>query len=452
MLVLVNDRLAQAIKKARIAREMHQDDVSIETGISTSHLYNIEKGYHRVDRDKLQKVCDLFKLHLENFLSEEIAPIELDISQYIKLIEWELTQNPSKAMEHLRQIESQQVHLFGKNVILEMFASYIRAKHSKMNEQYDLAIKYYNAVIKIATESGEPLHHNMISSSYFGISQILHRQNKLLQALQVVQLGIQHFVPDGERSYNYVLFRINQASILEKMDRDNEALNLIEKYWTDRSYLDFSDARLNLYQIKTEILIKQERFQEAVDIAQEGFELARLDGNVDRVFEFLSSIGYSFARLGNLQIAKVYFEEANQLQSKLKRKVLASTTYIHLAKIYSLQERFEDAKQHLEIALTLSQSDDYYYAKALTAMGEAHYHQEKMESALQYLDSAWRIATRLNLDNMVRHTLTLLLDISHRSKISIHEEYLESFRSSFIKPTVQGGIGMFGFVNDPPDN
>ncbi|MDQ0416694.1 tetratricopeptide (TPR) repeat protein [Croceifilum oryzae] len=431
---------------------MHQDDVSIETGISSSHLYNIEKGYFRVDRDKVQKVCDLFKLHLENFLSEEVAPIELDISQYIKLIEWELTQNPSKAMEHLRQIESQQVHLFGKNTNLEMYATHIRAKHAKMNEQYDLAIKYYNAVIKIATESGKSLHHNLVSSSYYGISQVLHRQNRLLQAIQAIHRGIDAFRTEGERVYTYMLLRINQASILEKMDRDNEALNLIEKYWDDRSYLEFSDARLNLYQIRSEILIKQERFQEAVEIAKIGFDLARLEKNVDRTFEFLSSIGYAFARLGNLQVAKVYFEEANRLQSKIRRKVLASTTYIQLAKIYLQQGQFEDAKQHLEIALTLSKSDDYYHAKTLTAMGEAHYHQKKMESALQYLDSARRIATRLNLDNMVRYTLTLLLDISHHLKMSIHEEYLELFRSIFIKSTTQGGIGMFGFVNDPPDD
>lgn len=298
-LVLVTARLAQAIKEARTSRNMHQDDVAIETNISTSHLYNIEKGYRRVDRDKLLKICNLFGLNLDKLLEEDTIQVEGNLSEIMQLIEWELSENPTQAMEFLRQTESKQIHLSGKTPMLEMYVYYIRAKHAKMNELYDISIQHFNTVIKIATESGESLKHNLVCASYYGISQVLHQQNRLLYALQAVRRGIESFHPDGDRTYSYLPLRINQASILEKLDRDHEALQLIESLWNERSYIDFSDSRLNLYQIRVEILIKQGRFREAIQFAKEGFDLARLDRNVDRTFEFLSSLGIAYASLAS---------------------------------------------------------------------------------------------------------------------------------------------------------
>lgn len=451
-LILVTDRLAQAIKEARIVRKMHQDDVAIETNISTSHLYNIEKGYRRVDRDKLLKICNLFGLDLDQLLEESSSiPIEGNLSEMMQLLEWELSQNPVQAMESLRQVESTQIHHIGKTPMLELYTHYLRAKYAKMNESYDLAIKHFNSVIKIATESGEPLNHNLVSASYYGISQVLHQQNHLLRALQAIRRGIESFIPDGERTYCYLPLRINQASILEKLDRDHEALQLIESLWDQRSYMDFSDSRLNLYQIRVEILIKQGRFREAIPFAKEGFDLARLDQNMDRTFEFFSSLGVAYASLGEVFTAKVYFEKANQLESKIRRKQLASTTYTHLGRIYMQQQRFQKANECLQHAIELAAKDEFRLAKALTAMGECYYQQGLEREALPYLNKAWKICRKLNLDHMADHVLLLISDISFRSQSSGYEMYIQTYFKNQIHKQLQGGNDMFDFVNDPPD-
>ncbi|MDQ0417739.1 tetratricopeptide (TPR) repeat protein [Croceifilum oryzae] len=450
-LILVNGRLAQAIKEARNARNMHQDDVSIETGISSAHLYNIEKGYIRADQDKLQKICNLFDLNLEKLLEDEDLPVEGNLSEIMQLIEWELTENLSKAMEHLRQFETQQIHLEGKTPLLEMNCSYLRGKHAKMRERHDVAIQYFKQVISIANESGESLVHNFVCASYYGISQVLHQQNKLLPALQAARHGINSFQPDGERTYLYLLLCINQASILEKLDRDHEALRLIESLWDDRKYMDFSDARLNLYQIRVEILTKQGRFREAIQFAREGLDLSRLDRNIHRQFEFLSSLGVAFSSLGDLFMAKLYFEKAIQLEPKIRRKYLVSTTYTQLGRILMQQQRYEEAISHLKYAIELAKEDEFYLAKALSVMGECYYRQGLELEALPYLNNAREIYSNLKLDHMGDNVLLLISDISLRYQSSGYENSLQTYLQNQIHKQLQGVNHMFNFVNEPPD-
>ncbi|MDQ0416502.1 tetratricopeptide (TPR) repeat protein [Croceifilum oryzae] len=450
-LILVSGRLAQAIKEARNARKMHQDDVAIETGISSAHLYNIERGYLRADQDKLQRVCNLFELDLEKLLEDEDLPVEGNLSEVMQLIEWELTENPSKAVEHLRQFETQQIQVAGKTPLLEMNCAYLRGKHAKMRERHDLAIQYFNLTIKIAKESGESLNHNLICGSYYGISQVLHQQNKLLQALQVARQGVKSFISSGERPYLYLPLCVNQASILEKLDRDHEALQLIESLWNDRTYMDFSDSRLNLYQIRVEVLIKRGSFQEAIFFAREGFDRARLDRNIHRQFEFLSSLGVAFASLGNLSLAKLYFEKANQLESKINRKQLVSITYTQLGRICMQQHQYDEAICHLKHAIELAKDDEFHLAKALSVMGECYYRQGLEKDAHSYLNEAWEIYKRLKLDHMANSVLLLMSDISVRSQPSGYDHCVQLYLKNQIQKKLLGVSDMFSFTNEPPE-
>ncbi|TCP70372.1 tetratricopeptide repeat protein [Baia soyae] len=279
----------------------------------------------------------------------------------------------------------------------------------------------------------------------------MHLQNELHSSLKAIEIGLKSFQSDGERSHLAYMLTIMKASVLEKLDRNAEALQLVEETWENRgNYVWFSNGLLNLIQIRVELLNKMGLYEKAIPIAKEGLTFAKLDSNIDRIFELLSSLGEANAGIGKLQVAKLYYQKANELESKISRKSLAITTYTQLGKVYSRQGEWKMAETNLKHAVKIGDDDEYRLCKALTALGDLYYRREQYEKAYPVLEQAWKIAQKSTLDESACDILLLLSSVSKHLRSTEYTNYTDTLVDVLTLVRKEGGKIMTNFVNDPP--
>lgn len=227
-LFFVTPELGQAIEKARKKKGLTQDDVEALTDCSASNLYLIEKGYKRVKPETIEKLCTFYEIDLSKYQEAPILEEIIDLEDYFQLVELEMRIHPEQAIEMFRQYESKMTHLHGRIPELAVYRMYAKAKQADFSEHYQEAVEWYQKVINEAYSVPEMIQSNILSASYYGMSLMLHFQNNLHGSLRAVEEGLKLFQSNSQRNYLFYMLNIMKASVLEKLNRDTEALQLVE--------------------------------------------------------------------------------------------------------------------------------------------------------------------------------------------------------------------------------
>lgn len=454
--MFVSEKLGNAIRKARKKMRKTQENISNDlladygVQISSTYISDIERGFDHFNKEKLEAVCTYLKIDIDEVNEQpSLNQNEFSIIEHLKIIEVQMSDAPQLALEELRRYEQTYKHVNGaENPIIRLYSSYLRGRYAASRDDQDNAKKYFEQAIYIGENYPDLRETNLLPICYYHISRLYNYQNRLLDALNYVEKGFNSFAEKGERTYIYYVLTINKSSILMKQKRYSEALSVIEDIWNDRRFLMYSDAKLNLYQLRVELLNKMERFEDSIKVALEGLDLARLDDNQDRKFELLSSLGEANARLSDLVTAKKYFQLAQQLEKKIKKKALAITTYCNLGKIYMQSGDHSEAEYMLELAVKKGKElNDYRLCEALVAQGEYYYQRNKKKKALQSLEECLNLSEKFGIDQFNDRVLLLLSRLTFR-----HEDnkYVSALLSSLIEQTLEGDGNML-FRHDPPD-
>lgn len=439
--------MGEMFKEIRKKKKLRILDVEADTNLGHSTLYEIEKGSKRVKVETLRTLCDYYGIDFPEEEQDMTEPLTLD--EMMTLIELRLHHSTQDAWEGFRQYEAFFQYRHGKRPELAVYHLFFKAKIEEYQERHLDAIEYYTRTLQELEHAPEMIATNLHSASYYGMSKAFHRLSRFTEALEAIEKGLQWFQPSGQRSHFFYLLHINQASILEKRNEDYTALQIVESIWNHPEYLLFSDAKLNLYQIRVELLNKLKDYTEAIRYAGEGLTLARLDGNVDRQFELLSSLGDAHAGMGKVPTAIRYYHEACRLEPLLKRKSLAISTHTQLGRIYLREGKLMEAQQSLEHAVEVGKGDEYQLTKALLALGECLTQQDQTKRAISTLEQAWSLSQKLGLDETSRRSLSLLAKMSRDSQSSNYLDYMNSLLDLVLTP--QGGNPMIRTIeNDPP--
>lgn len=448
----VSKKLANHIKEKRDTKGWSQEKLAHEADFSPAMISRLEQGSLEFNKKKLMKVCSILDIDIEKVNEEPFIESSYSIIEDLKIIETELKEDPKTAMEQLRQIEQIYKHLGEDIPLLAVYGSYLKGKYYNSKGAFEEARSHFEKAIQIGECYLELKETNLISACYYRLSRIMNQQNLIHKALNYANQGIKSFVQGGGRAYTYYLLYIIKASILEKMKDYGQALSIVEKLWQERSFLMFSDCRLNLYQLKVELFNRTGRYTEAIQVGQEGLEFARLENNPDRKFELLSSLGEAHTRLGNLRTAERYYGLAQKLEGKIKNKSLAITTYTNLGEIYLQQNNLDDAEKILKAVEKLDgKQDEYRLCQALLLLGEVYQRQKKNKKALQILEQSLELSNKLSIDQFREHTLVLLTAIAFHSKLPELEKYIASLLQMHYTRNKTGGGGDM-FHNDPPED
>jgi tetratricopeptide (TPR) repeat protein len=286
-----------------------------------------------------------------------------------------------------------------KNNLLLIDISYLKGKYYEGLGKWNESIEHYQKTIKLVDCHPEKNCTNLKAASFNGLGRIHHRLNNLDQALFFVEEGLKYFVHDGNRSYIEHNLYINKVIYLEKLNRDDEALALIEKIWSKILHIVSSETVLNLYQMRAHLCNKLELFEQAICYAFEGIEMARINRMYDRSFELWATLADIYSKKGYFRNAEICFKSSLGLKHKIRNKYLLAPIYTSLGLLYLETEKVELSQSAIEEAISLSiqSKNDFYILDSKVAMGDLLVKKKSNLKANKFYTEALKIAEKYNL-------------------------------------------------------
>lgn len=386
--------LGELLRKSRLKEGITQEELADELGFSTATLSKIERGTTRVSKAKLIRICTKFNINYDEYLSRYVLKQEkvdeLNLDLLFMVIEHDLNMiNPEKAWGKIRKLD------LNKDDPTLTEIMFLKGKYYERIEKWNEAQEHYQKALRLV-DRHQKINTNIKAASFNGLSRLHNHLNNLDQALSFVQQGLKCFVEDGERKYvKYHLF-ISKIAYLEKLNRDDEALAIIEKIWPHKEEIESTEAHLNLYQARAELYNKNGLYEQAIHYAREGIEKARIDRMYDRSFELWSTLGESYSKKGNFSNAEICFKSALELETKIRRKYLLVSTYTLLGRLYLETGDIQIAKNILKTAIKWGENtkDDFRLIEALVAMGDCFVEQNLNIDANNFYKQALEIAEK----------------------------------------------------------
>lgn len=400
--------MGHALRSIRKQKGLRIADL-VETGLSSATISFIEQG-KVVKETKLQRYCE---------------KLDIDPTQFPNLVEHQQKSNAQLHM-HLSLIESQiQLHLEDGALLAELrklekqgemlsFVYFLKGLYYFNRKKWDQAQKYFERVVETATKQKD-FRSNLIASAYKELARIsFFQKNDLKSSLHFVQLGLDRYNPNGDRREIQFFLIIGKVIYLEKLNRIDEALHILNELWNKHSSISNLEILLNMYEIKASLLNRKKEFDEAIKYAIEGYKLASKNKSYRRAVELLTIWGNILTNLKDYSNAEQIYLLA--LEFKKKKKIhgnnLFVSTYTHLGLLYSKQNEIEKSRDYFEKAVKEGKQskDAPRYCVALMSFADFELTQRRFPSAVIYYEEAKTLAKEYHLENYLEVILVHLAD------------------------------------------
>lgn len=221
-----------------------------------------------------------------------------------------------------------------------------------------------------------------------------------------------------------------QQAHLEKLNRNGEANHALNILFEDEDQIDNSDVKVNMYEIRAVLLVKDKHYEEARKYVERGVELAEANNQIDRGFELWTSLGNICFLKGDFQEAEEYFLLALDLENFVKEKFLLVSTYTQLGKLYLKKCKWNLAKENLAkaVKIGLDSNDESRYIDALEALGDYYLKRGDLEEATKPYEEALRLAEK---HGFLITTNSCLVKLGHCYKKINPSKHRECIEKSF---------------------
>lgn len=414
---LDREKLGEWIRKERKKKDLRQGDLA-DSFLSQSAISHIESGKVHVSKEKIEYLLEklgLDKSELDHFLipDERLEEESLYEELKLKLVAAETIVDlvdPEEGLNCLRSINLPQNHLFQANM------EYIKGKAFRIKKKWDKAYDHFFQSIHLVHATPGLKESNIESACFHELSFIEYSQNHFHRAVEFAEEALSTFQINGERQYYYDLIRISQVIYLEKVNRIGEAQKILDEMARGKNHFPSlflstgKEASLNAYEMQTRFLQRGKQYPQAIDLALQGLELARIDKMYDRSFELLTTLGSIYIEMNKLHLAECCFKTALSLKHKIKRGYLLAYVYNELGKLYDKQEERDRAEKEFQQALKYSRKNNDLYREvdALLGLGEVIFHQGKYDQAVDVLNDALTLAKLHSLNEKVNRILLLM--------------------------------------------
>lgn len=420
------DRLSigKALRKKRKSLGWTLDNVAdMSNGeLSKSTISNIERGFPGVKEEKIE--------YLSQLLNVNIDQIHLLIQEDDKLnLRWK--RKLLRIEQLIDLVGSEKAHKQLKGISLDSGNSlivlhrYLVARCHYHKRQYLKSNKEFSNCLQLLNKFPEMEYTNIRAACFKELGRIsFFYHNNLEQALQFTEQGLDAFLSEGERKVTKYTLLSSKASYLEKMQRNEDALHVLDELRSeqDQWYRNI-EVVLNMYEIRANLAAKHHLYEDATRFAKEGLELARSNKHHERALELMTT-------LGNIRYLKRDFEEAEdwyklalELESRINREYLFVSTYTQLGTLYMDLEQLDKAKEYLHIAVEKGESNDdgIRYHLALIALGDFYVKLERNREAISYYEKALNQAKKFGFP---------LIDPDLYIKLSHCYQYIDLHKSN----------------------
>jgi tetratricopeptide (TPR) repeat protein len=140
-----------------------------------------------------------------------------------------------------------------------------------------------------------------------------------------------------------------------------------------------------MYWLRAEFLRRSNMNNSAIEIAEQGLDLAIQNKNYDRVFDLWSMLGMIYTVKGQWNKAEACFCSALNAEDLITNPKVKSRAYVWLGKLFMQQERLSEAKSMIQRAIVnaTENNDAPELVKAYMALGDCLRKAEGPQSAIE---------------------------------------------------------------------
>ncbi|WP_044640755.1 helix-turn-helix domain-containing protein [Risungbinella massiliensis] len=396
--------------------------------ISQATISNIERGILGVSEEKVRYLC---------------KQLNVEFSQYPKLLKKE-NDSQKKLLKTLLGIESLMDYLGSNmpfdqlsNISLDQddpmsfFVYYLNGKYYYHQNKWTKAKDHFIETLQLLKQLPEFKSSNIDAACFKELGRISYfHEGDTEKALHFNNQGLNSFQSDGERlNLKYTLL-VTQAFYLEKLNRNEEANRTLDLLWEEIDKIDNSDVKINMYELRSLLFMKNKCHDEARKYAERGIEIAREYKRIDRGFELWTSLGSICVKLKEFEEAEDYFLLALAMKDFVRKEYLLVSTHTQLGKLYLEQEKWELAKEQLETAVSIGEksSDEFRYIEALEALGDYHLKNGNIKEAIHPYEISLTLAEKHGFP-VLRHNCLVKLGYCYKEVNS--PKYKECMEKSF---------------------
>jgi tetratricopeptide (TPR) repeat protein len=399
-------QIGELLRKRRKELGLRLEDLA-DDFISPSTISNIERGITYVNEEKVRYIADKLGVNLEQIHElwakekQEEEQMELKLAAVESIVD---LMNPDKGLEKLRKLAVPNNHLS------TAYVHFLRGKIYLQKKNWVKSQNHFLEAIRIVDQKGEWQKSNIKAASYHELGRIAMEVHDADQALKYVEEGIEHFQEAGERSDYKSMLLAAKVKVLEKLDRIEEGLRLIEDLWQQIDEIKNVEVVLNLSQSRVSMLTKLKLYDEAVSHATAGIELARINKKPEHASELWMMLGGIHLRKGQWDEAEDCFRTALCLQEKIKADELKIKTHTYLWMVLLEQGKSDEAKQVLEEAVAICERNHQTmpHRETYIVLGDCHAKQGAYSDAIQVYEKVWKMARKKG-DKPQEHKVILKL-------------------------------------------
>ncbi|TCS96771.1 helix-turn-helix domain-containing protein [Hazenella coriacea] len=384
--------IGQLLRKRRKDLRKKMEDLA-DGHISTSTISNIERGLPNVNPNKVTYYAEKLNVELEDLpnLVNESRKEAQKVDSILHSVQSLLVSNPDEVLKRLNSLTispSSPSHC----TKLYLLGRYHQIAEKDLETAHNLFLEAIRTIDRFSTMTKT----NIKAACYYELARVFYYQNEMENALHTCLKGIDSFVSNGERSYLIHSLKVSKAIYLENLERYDEALNTLDELWVDLNDIKNLFVILNMHEVKAKILMNKKMYTEAIQIATDGIEIARINRFHERIFELWTILGVIHMRTNDLDEAENCLLTALALDNKIDNEYLFIRPHTQLGLLYMKQEQWEEAFQTLDKAVRLGAktNDAKRHVLALIVLGDWYRLREQYSEAVQTYQKALELARR----------------------------------------------------------
>jgi tetratricopeptide (TPR) repeat protein len=392
VIFLFTDRvlLGSQLRKKRKELKKRQEDFADEM-VSVATISLIERGLPNVKEEKITYYAMNLGFELEEMpaIADEEEKLERLLLFRLNAMHDLVDQGDSTdALAKLKKMNLKETNPYYPVYL------YLIARCKVMRREFPQAQRVLSDAITCIDKYPVVEEMNTKSLCFYDLSKTFFYKNDFRNALAYVEEGIKSFNPKGEKEYLFYSLVISKAIYLDRLDLSEAALTTINELWAQIGKIKNLFVLLNMYETKALILKKQNRYEEAVELAQKGVELARYNQITDRSFDLWVLLGSIYLEENDLEEAEICFLTAVDLKRMVDTEYLFMNLHTQLGRLYILSENFIEAKNALTEAISYQEKtyetrdiiSGFYY------MGYSIRETEDFRLAMNYYQQALELA------------------------------------------------------------
>lgn len=381
----------------------------------------LEKKLAKHEQADTAKVNILNKLGYELYANnkekaESYATQALKIATQLNYSEGKAASLWIKGLSRMRDDKKAALQLFGEALhIAEQvndktgICNYLMAISNIKKELGDIkgSEQALEKGLEIAITLKDPSSHIKL---LFNVAHNLSSKGDYPQAVetfqQVIHLAIQNNNKQmAAKAYTRIaIIYQRQGSLSQSLEFYLSGLHIYEEQ-NDKQGI--CNSLINIAGIKSE----QNEFEAALKDINQALQLSKEMNDEYLISSCLTNIGYIYKRMKRPEALQYLQEALKMVEGKSTSQSINLLT--NIASIYIEQEKFDEAKAHLNQALGMAQQANikFAYAEVLSFLSKLYYAQKQYTTAIEYASHALQIGNEIKYLELRKNVYEQLSDI-----------------------------------------